>query len=87
MLFSFTDANERISTDNIESIAYQACDKIYKQEDSGPYDSLLNSMLETLSTLNKLSQSLENGVFDSTVPTEKVKFNEIKSLDRQWLIF
>lgn len=34
------DPNERIRTQDIESIAYQACDKIYKKEDSGPYDSL-----------------------------------------------
>jgi len=34
------DANERVSTRDIESIAYQACDKVYKKEDSGPYESL-----------------------------------------------
>ena len=34
------DANERVSTQDIESIAYQACDKVYKKEDSGPYESL-----------------------------------------------
>jgi hypothetical protein len=36
----YLDANERINTQDIENIAYQACDKIYKKEDSGPYESL-----------------------------------------------
>ena len=34
------DADERVSMQDVESIAYQACDKIYKNEDGGPYDSL-----------------------------------------------
>jgi hypothetical protein len=34
------DANERISAQDIENIAYQACDKVYKKEDNGPYESL-----------------------------------------------
>ncbi len=38
--FFYSDPNERISTQDVENIAYQACDKVYKKEDSGPYDSL-----------------------------------------------
>lgn len=34
------DTNERISIQDIENIAYQACDKIYKKEDNGPYENL-----------------------------------------------
>jgi hypothetical protein len=34
------DVNDRVSTQDIESIAYQACDKVYKKDDAGPYDSL-----------------------------------------------
>ncbi|CAF0773828.1 unnamed protein product [Adineta ricciae] len=60
-----SDPNERISTQDIESIAYQACDKIFKQEDDGPYDSLWNSMYESVSTIMKLRSSLEDGLFDS----------------------
>ncbi|CAF1061589.1 unnamed protein product [Adineta ricciae] len=60
-----SDPNERISTQDIESIAYQACDKIFKQENDGPYDSLWNSMYESVSTIMKLSSSLEDGLFDS----------------------
>ena len=37
---SALDPNDRVSTQEIESIAYQACDKVYKKEDSGPYESL-----------------------------------------------
>ncbi|CAF3351405.1 unnamed protein product [Rotaria sp. Silwood1] len=67
------DANERISVQDIESIAYQACDKVYKKEDSGPYDSLWDSMHETVSTLKTISDSLEHGLFDSNEPNEKPK--------------
>ena len=35
-----SDANDRVSAQELESIAYQACDKVYKNEDNGPYDSL-----------------------------------------------
>ncbi|CAF0855330.1 unnamed protein product [Rotaria sordida] len=59
------DVNERVSTQDIESIAYQACDKIYKKEDSGPYDSLWESMHETISTLTTIGNSIEHGLFDS----------------------
>jgi hypothetical protein len=38
--YYYLDANECVSTQDIESIAYQACDKIYKKDDNGPYDSL-----------------------------------------------
>ncbi|CAF0846668.1 unnamed protein product [Rotaria sordida] len=65
-----SDANERVSTQDIENIAYQACDKVYKKEDSGPYESLWDSMHETLSTLTTISNSLETGSYDST-PTEQ----------------
>ena len=60
-----SDANERISVQEIESIAYQACDKVYKKEDRGPYESLWDSMHETLTILTNISQSLEAGAFDS----------------------
>ncbi|CAF5000674.1 unnamed protein product, partial [Rotaria socialis] len=60
-----SDATERISMQEIESIAYQACDKVYKKEDSGPYDSLWDSMHQTVSTLKTIGNSLENGLFDS----------------------
>jgi len=40
LFFFYLDANERISTQDIENIAYQACDKIYKKDDNGPYESL-----------------------------------------------
>ncbi|CAF1603342.1 unnamed protein product [Rotaria magnacalcarata] len=66
-----SDANDRVSTQDIENIAYQACDKIYKKEDSGPYESLRDSMHETVSTLSNISDSLETGSFDSTVPPEQ----------------
>ena len=36
----FSDSNDRISSQEIENIAYQACDKVYKKEDAGPYDNL-----------------------------------------------
>ena len=36
----FLDVNDRINVQEIENIAYQACDKIYKNEDAGPYDNL-----------------------------------------------
>ncbi|CAF4117536.1 unnamed protein product [Rotaria sp. Silwood2] len=62
-----TDANERVSTQDIESIAYQACDKVYKKEDSGPYDSLWDSMHETVTTLKTIGNSLEHGLFDSNL--------------------
>ncbi|CAF2091547.1 unnamed protein product [Rotaria magnacalcarata] len=60
-----SDATERISMQEIESIAYQACDKVYKKEDSGPYDSLWDSMHQTVSTLETIGNSIENGLFDS----------------------
>ncbi|CAF4319106.1 unnamed protein product [Rotaria socialis] len=66
-----SDANDRVSAQDIENIAYQACDKIYKKEDSGPYESLRDSMHETVSTLSNISDSLETGSFDSTVPPEQ----------------
>jgi dynactin 1 len=61
-----SDANERISTQDIENIAYQACDKIYKKDDNGPYESLSASMHETVSTLTTISNSLETGSYDSS---------------------
>ncbi|CAF4906166.1 unnamed protein product, partial [Rotaria socialis] len=33
--------------------------------DSGPYDSLWDSMHQTVSTLKTIGNSLENGLFDS----------------------
>ncbi|CAF4455198.1 unnamed protein product, partial [Adineta steineri] len=68
-----SDPNDRVSTQDIENIAYQACDKIYKKEDSGPYDSLWNSMYETLSTLINVSNALENGSFDSNMNDQNEK--------------
>ncbi|CAF1334369.1 unnamed protein product [Adineta steineri] len=68
-----SDPNDRVSTQDIENIAYQACDKIYKKEDSGPYDSLWNSMYETLSTLINVSNALENGSFDSNTNDQNEK--------------
>ena len=65
-LLMLTDANERIRNQDIENIAYQACDKVYKKEDSGPYDSLWNSMHEVVSTLSTISNSLETGAFDGS---------------------
>ncbi|CAF3794124.1 unnamed protein product [Adineta steineri] len=65
-MLMLSDANERISPQEIESIAYQACDKVYKKEDSGPYESLRDSMNEIISTLTTISSSLETGVYDST---------------------
>ncbi|CAF1304758.1 unnamed protein product [Adineta steineri] len=62
-----------MNTQDIENIAYQACDKIYKKEDSGPYDSLWNSMYETLSTLINVSNALENGSFDSNMNDQNEK--------------
>ncbi|UJR25862.1 hypothetical protein I4U23_007212 [Adineta vaga] len=70
-----SDPTERISSQDIESIAYQACDKIYKKEDDGPYESLWNSMNESVSTMTKLNNSLENDLFDTKLneQTEKSK--------------
>ncbi|CAF1105534.1 unnamed protein product [Rotaria sp. Silwood1] len=68
-----SDANERVSTEDIENIAYQACDKIYKKEDSGPYESLSDSMHETVSILTTISNSLETGSYDSTTIEQNFK--------------
>ncbi|CAF4972977.1 unnamed protein product [Rotaria sp. Silwood1] len=68
-----SDANERVSTEDIENIAYQACDKIYKKEDSGPYESLSDSMHETVSILTTISNSLETGSYDSTTIEQNIK--------------
>ncbi|CAF4496970.1 unnamed protein product, partial [Rotaria sp. Silwood2] len=68
-----SDANERVSTQDIENIAYQACDKVYKKEDSGPYESLWDSMHETVSILTTISNSLETGSYDSTTIEQNSK--------------
>ncbi|CAF1664332.1 unnamed protein product [Adineta ricciae] len=72
-ILMLSDANERISAQDIENIAYQACDKIYKKEDSGPYESLRDSMNETISTLSTISNSLESGAYDSPLPEQNAK--------------
>ena len=68
-----SDPNERISVQEIESIAYQACDKVYKKEDRGPYESLWDSMHETVTILTNISQSLETGAFDTNSPDQNDK--------------
>lgn len=39
-ILMFDNANERLRSEDLENIAYQACDKIYKVDDRGPYESL-----------------------------------------------
>ncbi|CAF2887577.1 unnamed protein product [Rotaria sp. Silwood2] len=68
-----SDANERVSTQDIENIAYQACDKIYKKEDSDPYESLRDSMHEIVSMLTTISDVLETGLYDSSLTEQNAK--------------
>lgn len=37
---SYLDANERVNLQDIENIAFQVCDKIYRREDCGPYENI-----------------------------------------------
>ncbi|CAF2877892.1 unnamed protein product [Rotaria sp. Silwood2] len=68
-----SDANERINTGDLEKIGYQACQKVEQKEDSGPYESLWDSMHETVSILTTISNSLETGSYDSTTIEQNSK--------------
>ncbi|CAF0864712.1 unnamed protein product [Didymodactylos carnosus] len=70
-IIMLADSNEHVSIQEIENIAYQACDKVYKSEDGGPYESLWSSMHEAVTVLSTISNGLETGAFDSTQQEEK----------------
>ncbi|KAL4231416.1 Dynactin subunit 1 [Mactra antiquata] len=48
----------------LEEIAYQASDKVYGKEDTGPYDCLRLSFGVVVGTMNKTANAMENGEYD-----------------------
>ncbi|ESP00448.1 hypothetical protein LOTGIDRAFT_225833 [Lottia gigantea] len=62
-LDTYNDA-EGLMPKKMEELAYQAVDKIYDKDDSGPYDSLRLSFGKVVGTMNKLANAMENGEYD-----------------------
>ncbi|XP_053407314.1 dynactin subunit 1-like isoform X3 [Mercenaria mercenaria] len=48
----------------LEEIAYQASDKVYGKEDTGPYECLRLSFGVVVGTMNKTANAMENGEYD-----------------------
>ncbi|KAK3590123.1 hypothetical protein CHS0354_041172 [Potamilus streckersoni] len=65
-----TDA-EGLMAKKVEEISYQASDKVYGKEDTGPYECLRTSFGVVVGTMNKLASAMENGEYDFDGTSEK----------------
>ena len=58
-LYSYClDANDRIKMEDIEVIAYQACDKVYKKENRSSYENLWQISNTLINMFGRTSFSL-----------------------------
>ncbi|XP_067656587.1 dynactin subunit 1-like isoform X2 [Haliotis asinina] len=80
-----TDA-EGLMPKKLEELAYQATDRVYGKEDSGPYECLRHSFGIVVGTMNKLANAMENGEYDfdgtrdmTVVPPVKQRANTVRS--------
>lgn len=55
----------------LEEIAYQASDKVYGKEDTGPYECLRLSFGVIVGTMNKTANAMEHGEYDFDGTVEK----------------
>ncbi|XP_025093203.1 dynactin subunit 1-like isoform X2 [Pomacea canaliculata] len=55
---------EGILAKKMEELAYEATDKVYGKEDTGPYECLRMSFGIVVGTMNKLANAMENGEYD-----------------------
>ncbi|KAL8613299.1 hypothetical protein ACOMHN_052539 [Nucella lapillus] len=55
---------EGLLAGKMEELAYEAVNKVYAKEDSGPYECLRLSFGSVVGTMNKLANAMENGEFD-----------------------
>ncbi|XP_029644920.1 dynactin subunit 1 isoform X3 [Octopus sinensis] len=61
---SKSDDNEGVKPKQMEELAYEATDKVYGKEDSGPYECLRLSFGAVVGTMNKVANAMENGEYD-----------------------
>ncbi|KAL3863717.1 hypothetical protein ACJMK2_005462 [Sinanodonta woodiana] len=66
----YNDA-EGLMAKKLEEISYQASDKVYGKEDTGPYECLRTSFGIVVGTMNKLASAMENGEYDFDGTSEK----------------
>ncbi|GAB1603614.1 dynactin subunit 1-like isoform X4, partial [Argonauta hians] len=61
---SKSNDNEGVKPKQMEELAYEATDKVYGKEDSGPYECLRLSFGVVVGTMNKVANAMENGEYD-----------------------
>jgi dynactin 1 len=64
-------SNESLSAKRLESLAYQACDKVFSKQDNGPYNNFKNALQQINSCLTQTAASLENGEFEKELSDEE----------------
>ena len=69
-------SGDLFSAKRLEQLAYQACDKVFNRDDSGPYDNFRNAAKQILETLSLVATSLENGEFEKELSDEEFKIKK-----------
>ncbi|XP_021378666.1 dynactin subunit 1-like isoform X2 [Mizuhopecten yessoensis] len=62
---------EGLMPKKMEEIAYEASDKVYGKEDTGPYDCTKVSFGQVVGTMSKIANAMENGEYDFDGTREK----------------
>ncbi|CAF0807877.1 unnamed protein product [Brachionus calyciflorus] len=76
-IFSSTNETfEPMSGKKLESLAYQACDKIYIKDDNGPYENLRNSFKQINEIITRANICLENGEYEIELSDEEFKIRK-----------
>ncbi|KAH3855897.1 hypothetical protein DPMN_098472, partial [Dreissena polymorpha] len=77
---------EGLMPKKLEEIAYQASDKVYGKEDTGPYECLRLSFGVVVGTMNRTANAMENGEYDfdgtvdkRPVPPVVLRSNTVKA--------
>ncbi len=65
-----------LTAKKLEDLAYQACDKVYLIDDSGPYENLRGSVNELHQTLKVTIAGLETGIYEKELNEEEYKIQK-----------
>jgi len=74
--FEIDLAEGGLTAKKLEDLAYQACDKVYLIDDSGPYDNLRGGINELHETLKVAIAGLETGVYEKELDEEEYKIQK-----------